>query len=156
MCFHPSLLLSHRSQFKKGISGEDSRRRRDANVLALRKEKKEEGLAKRRNLTTDQSNDGSEAFNVANGSSTPSSTTNTSPRPTIDDLPRLAQGLHSPDVAVQLDSVRGFRRLLSSEKNPPVQKCIDVGAVPMIVKFLERIDAPELQVSNFSRSFLRY
>jgi len=113
----------------------------------LRKEKKEEGLAKRRNLTTEQS--GTEALNVAGSSSTLSSTTTTSPRPTIEDLPRLAQGLHSPDITVQLESVRGFRRLLSSEKNPPVQKCIDVGAVPMIVKFLERIDAPELQVTDF-------
>jgi HEAT repeat protein len=63
----------------------------------------------------------------------------------ISDIPKLLEGLKSDDNTIQINSLRGFRRLLSSEKNPPVQQCIDCGAVPMFVYFLQRNDCAELQ-----------
>ena len=45
----------------------------------------------------------------------------------------------------QVSSLRGFRKLLSIEKNPPVQECIDCGAVPHFVACLQRVDSMELQ-----------
>ena len=64
---------------------------------------------------------------------------------TINDIPNLLQGLKSSDVAVQVVSMRGFRRLLSCERNPPVQQCIDHGAVPYFVSCLQRHDCTDLQ-----------
>ena len=64
---------------------------------------------------------------------------------TINDIPALLQGLKSNDVAVQVVSMRGFRRLLSCERNPPVQQCIDHGAVPYFVTCLQRHDCTDLQ-----------
>jgi hypothetical protein len=54
-------------------------------------------------------------------------------------------GMLSDDIKTQLISLRGFRRLLSAERNPPVKQCIDCGAVPLFVQFLQRNDCNELQ-----------
>ena len=54
-------------------------------------------------------------------------------------------GLQSADVSVQVDCLRGFRRLLSLEKNSPVKQCIACGAVPLFVQFLQRLENTELQ-----------
>ena len=61
------------------------------------------------------------------------------------DIPSLMVGLQSADVEVQTQSLRGFRKLLSCEQNPPVQQCVDCGAVPLFVKFLQRTDCQALQ-----------
>ena len=39
----------------------------------------------------------------------------------------------------------GFRRLLSFEKNPPIQQFIDGNLVPRFIQFLSRDDLPKLQ-----------
>lgn len=41
----------------------------------------------------------------------------------------------------------GFRRLLSQERNPPIQPVIDANLVPKFISFLQRADFPKLQVS---------
>lgn len=107
----------------------------------MRKDKKEEGLSKRRNL-------GAEApvivVEEVSGAVT-TATTSENSKFTKADIPRLLAGLHSHDVTVQVESLRGFRRLLSLEKNAPVQQCISCGAVPLFVAFLQRNDSSELQ-----------
>ena len=49
----------------------------------------------------------------------------------------------SPDR--QLVSTQHFRRLLSIEKNPPIQQVIDSGVVPRFVQFLQMDGSPSLQ-----------
>ena len=39
----------------------------------------------------------------------------------------------------------GFRRLLSFERNPPIQQFIDANLVPRFIAFLSRDDLPKLQ-----------
>ena len=51
----------------------------------------------------------------------------------------------SNDVDLQYKSTQYFRRLLSIEKNPPIQQVIDSGVVPRFVQFLQRSDNPQLQ-----------
>ena len=48
--FSSSRSASRKKNFKKGISADDSRRRREETTISLRKNKREESLAKRRNL----------------------------------------------------------------------------------------------------------
>eukprot|EP01041_Mallomonas_annulata_P011890 gene11890-24914_t len=137
-----------KQEFKKGVSAEDGRRRRGETSVQLRKTQKEENLSKRRNLLVNNFVDGE----------TPQLTVGTTPETnvaavpgekaktyTVHDVPQLMEGLKSLDANSQLLSLRGFRRLLSSERNPPVQESIDCGAVPLFVTFLQRNDSPELQ-----------
>jgi hypothetical protein len=48
----------------------------------------------------------------------------------------------SNDPARQLVSTQHFRRLLSIEKNPPIQQVIDAGVVPRFVQFLQMDSNP--------------
>eukprot|EP01039_Chlorochromonas_danica_P004314 gene4314-4735_t len=124
--------------FKKGISAEDNRRRREETSLKLRKEKKEEGLAKRRNLTI--------AFqDPADLSAAAMPPVPPSAEDVRSDVLQFFQSLMSSDMEEKVKGMRGFRRLLSIEKNPPVQQCVDIGALPIFVQCLQQQQSTELQ-----------
>lgn len=63
----------------------------------------------------------------------------------LEQLPVMVQGVLGNDPAVQTECTTQFRRLLSIEKNPPIQQVIDAGVVPRFVEFLQRDDNPALQ-----------
>lgn len=63
----------------------------------------------------------------------------------LEQLPAMVQGVMGNDPAVQTECTTQFRRLLSIEKNPPIQQVIDTGVVPRFVEFLQRDDNPALQ-----------
>jgi importin subunit alpha-6/7 len=63
----------------------------------------------------------------------------------LEQLPAMVQGVMGDDPAVQTECTTQFRRLLSIEKNPPIQQVIDAGVVPRFVEFLQRDDNPALQ-----------
>ncbi len=63
----------------------------------------------------------------------------------LEQLPAMVQGVMGNDPAVQTDCTTQFRRLLSIEKNPPIQQVIETGVVPRFVEFLQRDDNPALQ-----------
>eukprot|EP00607_Mallomonas_marina_P008971 CAMPEP_0182416692 /NCGR_PEP_ID=MMETSP1167-20130531/1064_1 /TAXON_ID=2988 /ORGANISM="Mallomonas Sp, Strain CCMP3275" /LENGTH=545 /DNA_ID=CAMNT_0024589699 /DNA_START=38 /DNA_END=1675 /DNA_ORIENTATION=+ len=135
-----------KQEFKKGVTADDGRRRRGETSVQLRKEKKEENLSKRRNLLPVNSTESP----LENSGAIPQSQTPQIPQDkdrkfTINDIPSLMSGLTSEDSSTQVSSLRGFRKLLSAEKKPPVQECIDCGAVPLFVTYLQRNDNTELQ-----------
>ena len=119
--------MSNRAKdFKKGVTQDDGRRRREANALSLRKDKKEEGLSKRRNLgCSSDPTDGDVAPSDPTSLAALGAVTNKQPPYTVADIPKLFAGLRATDLEMQLESVRGFRKLLSMEKNAPIQECID-------------------------------
>jgi importin subunit alpha-6/7 len=138
---------------KKGLNVDDSRRRREETTIKLRKEKKEEGLAKRRNITAttsssacyeEQQQQSLDSFNAAdpNVAAMP-------PVPLVADAATLSrlrdELLQTTDAATQLVALRSFRRLLSSERNPPVQAVLDLQLLPHFVQCLHRTDQPALQ-----------
>lgn len=51
-------------------------------------------------------------------------------------LPNLVHGLFSDDPTRQTESVTQFRKLLSIERNPPIQEVIQSGVVPRLVQLL--------------------
>eukprot|EP00980_Cylindrotheca_fusiformis_P026228 scaffold15521_cov119-Cylindrotheca_fusiformis.AAC.2 len=63
----------------------------------------------------------------------------------LEQLPEMVQGVMGNDPAVQTECTTQFRRLLSIEKNPPIQQVIESGVVPRFVEFLQRDDNPALQ-----------
>jgi len=66
----------------------------------------------------------------------------------LSNLPQMIAGVMSHDVAAQTEYTTQFRRLLSIEKNPPIQEVIQAGVVPRFVEFLGVDANPALQVSS--------
>jgi hypothetical protein len=60
----------------------------------------------------------------------------------------MISGVFSGDPDRQLDATTKFRKLLSKERNPPIEKVIECGVVPRFVEFL-RTGASMLQVRKF-------
>ncbi len=56
--------------------------------------------------------------------------------------------MFSDEADRQLDATTKFRKLLSKEKNPPIERVIECGVVPRFVEFL-RGDNAMLQVCGF-------
>ena len=66
-------------------------------------------------------------------------------RTQLEQLPHIVQGVNNIDPSVHLEATTQFRKLLSIERNPPIQMVIDAGVVPRFVEFLQRDDTPALQ-----------
>ena len=60
-------------------------------------------------------------------------------------LPEITQALYDPNEQVQEEATREFRKLLSIERNPPIQQVINAGVVPRFVEFLTKWQCPTLQ-----------
>lgn len=63
----------------------------------------------------------------------------------LEELPNLVAGVFSNDPTAQLECTTQFRKLLSIERNPPIQEVINAGVVPRFVQFLTYGNNPQLQ-----------
>ncbi|XP_035726960.1 importin subunit alpha-3-like [Vespa mandarinia] len=113
----------------KGKDQEEMRRRRNEVTVELRKNKREETLQKRRNVPIADSTD--EDDNEKNLSKI--------------DLKELVMKAESTDPAEQLQAVQSARKLLSSDRNPPIDPLIQSGILPILVRCLEQHNSPSLQ-----------
>eukprot|EP01118_Nematostelium_gracile_P018945 TRINITY_DN858_c0_g1_i1.p1 TRINITY_DN858_c0_g1~~TRINITY_DN858_c0_g1_i1.p1 ORF type:complete len:519 (-),score=189.94 TRINITY_DN858_c0_g1_i1:255-1811(-) len=118
-----------KKSFKKGIDADEARLKREKNSVTIRKFKREESVQKKfRNVTaTDKKPDAAAAAKHLNN------------------LPQLLNAVFSNDGAAQLEATTQFRKLLSIERNPPIQEIIDSGVVPRFVQFLTGANNPQLQ-----------
>ena len=65
----------------------------------------------------------------------------------LQELPKIVAGVMAHDEKTHLEATTQFRKLLSIERNPPIQAVIDTGVVPRFVQFLGYDANPPLQVS---------
>uniref|UniRef100_A0A8C8FN83 Importin subunit alpha n=1 Tax=Oncorhynchus tshawytscha TaxID=74940 RepID=A0A8C8FN83_ONCTS len=116
-------LDNHRiKSFKnKGRDVETMRRHRNEVTVELRKNKRDEHLLKKRNVPQEESLEDSDIDSDFKGNAV------------------------SDNGLIQLSAVQAARKLLSSDRNPPIDDLIKSGILPILVKCLERDDNPSLQ-----------
>uniref|UniRef100_A0A8C5GE75 Importin subunit alpha n=1 Tax=Gouania willdenowi TaxID=441366 RepID=A0A8C5GE75_GOUWI len=126
-------LENHRiKSFKnKGRDVETMRRHRNEVTVELRKNKRDEHLLKKRNVPQEESLEDSDVDSDFKGQNV-----------TLD---AILQNATSDNAVVQLSAVQAARKLLSSDRNPPIDDLIKSGILPILVKCLERDDNPSLQ-----------
>jgi len=117
-------------QLKKGIDGDDARRKRGEVTTELRKKGRDEQLLKRRTRPDAQSEP-----------TTPGGTK----MPSEMNLQAFLEDCASADPMRQETGSRGFRKLLSIQENPPIEAVIRTGVVRRLVEFLKATHQPILQ-----------
>jgi len=145
------------------VDPDEFRRRRQETTVAIRKQKKDDRLAKRRQMPSAGSAPTPAGLAAANmlmqtgngdryagmmdapGITTVPNPVSRAAATKLEQLPAMVQGVLGNDAQVQVECTTQFRRLLSIEKNPPIQIVIDTGVVPRFVEFLKRDDNPALQ-----------
>lgn len=118
----------------KGRDQEAMRRRRTEVNVELRKQKKDEGLSKRRNVTDDDYYDDEDCYSPTKYTGLPTMT-----------IPEIVQGLQNYDLHLKFVAAQNARKILSREKNPPIDTLISTGVVPNLVACLTCNDNVPLQ-----------
>jgi len=113
----------------KGKDAEEMRRRRTEVSVELRKVKRDEHILKRRNVPQ------------ADSTTTDSEDND---KPVQQSLETIVQNAGSDKPAVQLSAVQAARKLLSSDRNPPIDNLIASGILPILVNCLTCEDNPAL------------
>ncbi|KAI4311070.1 hypothetical protein MLD38_036004 [Melastoma candidum] len=139
MSLRPSSSSSHSrvNGYKKGVTAEGGRKKREGELLLIRKIKKHECLLKKRCCN--------------DSGSTLLSTLRLLP-PKLENLPLMVEGVCSKDAVLQLEAMTQFRKLLSDfethdeVQRPPIHEVIGAGVVPRFVEFLELHHFPQLQL----------
>lgn len=101
------------------------RQRRQEVSIELRKNKKEDQLLKRRNI---EAAEPTSPLQESNGQLTPVALS-------LEEIMDLIANPHKPEL--QFAAVQAIRKMLSRERNPPIDAVIDMGLVPTLILFLE-------------------
>ncbi|KAF5740000.1 importin subunit alpha-2 [Tripterygium wilfordii] len=121
-----------RNRYKVAVDAEEGRRRREDNMVEIRKNRREESLQKKRR-------EGLQAQQI------PASISSSAVEKKLENLPAMVAGVWSDDKTLQLEATTQFRKLLSIERSPPIEEVIQAGVVPRFVEFLMREDYTQLQ-----------
>jgi len=53
-------------------------------------------------------------------------------------IDEIITGMNSGNEQIQLQAVQACRKMLSREKNPPIDEMINKGVVPLCIQFLNK------------------
>lgn len=120
-----------RSKYKSAVDADEGRRRREDNMVEIRKSKREENLLKKRR-------------EGLQGQQFPTSVPASAFDKKIESLPRIVEAVWSNNKELQLEATSHIRKLLSIERSPPIDEVIQSGVVPRFVEFLA-CEEPQLQ-----------
>jgi len=122
----------------KGKDAEELRRRRIEVSVDLRKAKKDDLLSKRRNVqvSDDESDTGYSPLKDRTNAQQPSMS-----------IDEIKTGIFSSDFKVAFKSTQAARKILSRERNPPIDVLIEAGLVPKLVEFLN-VSSPDQSETN--------
>merc|ERR1712183_519853 len=119
----------------KGKDNDELRRRRNEVSVELRKNKKDDMLSKRRN--------------VGPAEDEPLSPLQENKLPTPQmGIEEIQNGIQSSDSYKQLQATQAARKILSRERNPPIDVMINLGILPRLVEFLGHSDNTMLQFES--------
>jgi len=139
---------AQRKGVKGGLDLEETRRRRNDTSIKLRKNNKDEALAKRRHMTGSVATPNlvEEQMDANVTDTTSSSFVGGRRIYSVVDIPILLGKLQNPlsNTEELLEGIKGFRRMLSAERDPPVQAVLDSGALELFIKLLDHND-PDIQ-----------
>jgi len=124
----------------KGKDSEELRRRRNEVSVELRRNKREDALSKRRNVVVDDDDD----VSGSGGLSPLKERQNNTPAAAMT-LEEVKEGLFSSSPEVVFQATHNARKMLSKERNPPIDAMIEAGLVPKLVDFLKVHSNPALQ-----------
>jgi len=119
----------------KGKDSEELRRRRNEVSVELRRNKRDDALSKRRNVIVEDEDEVTSPLKERNGP--PASQQMT--------LEQVREGLFSSSAEVNFQATHNARKMLSKERNPPIDSMIEAGLVPRLVEFLKVHSNPGLQ-----------
>ncbi|OQR77222.1 importin subunit alpha-4-like [Tropilaelaps mercedesae] len=128
----------------KGKDNDEMRRRRNEQTVELRKNKREESLLKRRNVPLAETGEVEVDLSSENNSEI-SDIEDDGNQELARRLTNIVALSNSPDPSVQLPAVQAARKLLSSDRNPPIDALIGAGILPALVDCLRKHDQPGLQ-----------
>lgn len=135
--------------FKKGIDAEETRQKRVEVTVQLRKQNRDEQVMKRRGAVGETGKADENTMVATNVENRPTAAvtklTSSDVQSRLKNLPNLVTAVNSEDPTRQLEAATEFRKLLSIEKNPPIQQVIDTGVVPRLVALLGSTQHETLQ-----------
>jgi HEAT repeat protein len=136
MSLRPNARVEVRKKgYKLAVDADEARRKREDNMVEIRKSKREESLLKKRR----------DGMPQLQQSFIPAAQSAANEKKQLESLPAMVSGVYSDDPATQLEATTQFRKLLSIERSPPIEEVIAAGVVPRFVEFLVRADFPQLQ-----------
>lgn len=115
----------------KGKDNDELRRKRNEMSVELRKNKKDDMLSKRRNVALDD-----EPLSPLQDNKQASA---------LMSIEEIQSGILCADPHKQFQATQSARKILSRERNPPIDVFINLGILPRLVEFLSKGDNPGLQ-----------
>lgn len=116
-----------------GKDKDELRRRRNEVSVELRKNKKDDMLSKRRNVATDEE------------PLSPLQDQESKQAAALLSIEEIQNGILCGDPVRQFQATQSARKILSRERNPPIDVFINLGILPRLVEFLGRVEQPNLQ-----------
>ncbi|XP_056165373.1 importin subunit alpha-4-like isoform X2 [Syzygium oleosum] len=128
MSLRPSS-AARKNGYKKAVSGDEARSKREEKLVQIRKSKRLDSLKKRRN--------GSLLIDNAHLHHL---------QPKLEHLSLMVQAVLSSDSIRQLEATTQFRKLLSTDQCLPIDEVVGAGVIPRFVQFLDEYRFPQLQI----------